>query len=54
MLVSDFSTSLSRTEFPVAAVLNDAEVSFSLDVEAMGISHSTSSPTWQHEFYCAE
>lgn len=52
--VSGFSTSLSRTEFPVAAVLNAAELSFSLDLEAMSMSHSTSSPMWQHKFYCAE
>lgn len=52
--VSGFSNSLSRTEVPVAAVLKAAELSFSLDLEAMSISHSTSSPTWQHKLYFAE
>lgn len=25
-----------------------------LDLEVMSFSHTTSSPTWQHKFYCAE
>lgn len=53
MHVSGFQPA-SLEEFPVAAVLSAAELSLSLDLEAMSISHSTSSPTWQHKFYFAE
>lgn len=49
---------LSRTRFPVAEVLSEvlsaAELSFSLDLEVMSFTHSTSSPMWHYEFNCSE
>lgn len=55
MHVSRFLTSLSRTAFPVTAVVNVAELSFSLDLEVMSFSNSTSSklPPVAPQFYCA-